>query len=241
MKKHHTTKSVLDISRKRRQKILLVLVVVAVLIGGWIIYERQKQEFPFQAVSFYSTEIKNRLVQYKNDFHQDFTKVKQIVVNQPALASSVHFEFYTTLPNMQVTASEVTVNKNQNILNAAPNEVLSVQASQTKKVMLSTKIFDAEKLQRALRTEFAEDRYILQLGVFSSASAAEHYKESLHQSGFTASIVKVIISGRKRYRVQIGPLIAKDQARLMQRKLQQKKINSMIVITSQKSMLPTGA
>src|SRR4029078_10203951 len=91
-------------------------------------------------------------------------------------------------------------------------------------------IFDAEKLQLALKNEFKQidnqstvsnnNHYILQMGVFKNAAGAERLRASLAKSGFSVKVGKTVLAGKEVYSVQIGPFINKNQAVLAQRQLQ---------------------
>lgn len=197
-------------------------------------------------VSSYYAQANSWMTERKQRLHQNIEKVKQIAVNQKDANQDIHFEFYSALQNMQVnvpgTSPAATISQsaaNNNITKLAENAIKpSVKAASDNNNVVGQSIFNAEKLQLALKNEFHQidaqtaahenSHYVLQMGIFKNAAGAERMRASLVKSGFSVKVVKTALTGKEVYSVQIGPFITKNQAVLAQRQLQKKSVNGIV-------------
>jgi hypothetical protein len=106
---------------KKKRRWVLVFLLLVIGLGIWGV----KTIMPENSL----TNFKSWLSEGQKHLASDITKVKQLTAENQA-PTEIHFEFYSTLPNMQMNvkeSAEVAVKK--------PN------------------IFDAAKLQRSLQEE----------------------------------------------------------------------------------------
>jgi len=196
-------------------------------------------------VSSYYAQANSWMTERKQRLHQNIEKVKQIAVNQKDANQDIHFEFYSALQNMQVNvpaaSHSATTNQpaaNNNITKLAENVIKPSVKAAPDNNNVGQNIFNAEKLQRALKNEFNQidaqaaarenNHYVLQMGIFKNAAGAERMRASLVKSGFSVKVVKTALTGKEVYSVQIGPFITKNQAVLAQRQLQKKSVNGIV-------------
>ena len=94
--------------RRGRYRLYGVLAtgVALVLIGAALGY-RQVANAPWVVASV--AHVKTWLAERHQHLHQHMTQVKQLAANKPAAEPAIHFEFYTALPNMQVSRAEPLV------------------------------------------------------------------------------------------------------------------------------------
>jgi|GEM_PF-3083606 hypothetical protein len=93
------------------RRTIFVFIFLLLLSGiGFGIYHYKNQ---FSLLANWFSERKNHL-------QQGMTKVKQLTVNKKAEPEPIHFEFYTTLPNMQVKPSVPPVEDSKRIAKATP-------------------------------------------------------------------------------------------------------------------------
>jgi len=195
-------------------------------MGATFLYVDQRKKNPLLPVKSYVAYFKDWTAEHKNRINQNLEKVKRVAVND-ANSPPIHFEFYTALPNMQVKVSEPKDNVKEKII-ITENKPVATKVLSEKNVITTSAIFDDTKLQHAIEQELNQPRYMIQLGIFKSASSADQYRVSLNKSGLTAEVVKAPLSGHKAFSVQLGPYINKAQAKLMLRQLQQKNINAIL-------------
>jgi cell division protein FtsN len=206
-----------------------VVIFVGVVIADQYLQKSLISPFIPPIVSSYVEQMKSWVAERKNHLNKNLEKVKQVAVRKSEPAPPIHFEFYTALPNMQVPLPEME--KNENPIVATANSGLPATISQIKKTatnISSNTIFDADRLQRALKEELQHDQYIIQLGVFKNASAAERYKSSLIASGLIVKVVNMTLGGKHAFCVQLGPYENKDEAKLVQHRLRQKNISGIL-------------
>lgn len=187
-------------------------------------------------VSLYVEQMKSWIAERRNHLHKNLEKVKQVAVRKGDPSPPIHFEFYTALPNMQVPIPESAKSEESVVAAANQSHKITPPIKKPSVNVANTTIFDADRLQRAFKEELNQNQYVIQLGIFKKASTAERFKLSLNQSGVSANLVHVTLAGDKAFCVQLGPYETKDQAKLMQHRLQQKKINGIVRL--QESITP---
>ncbi len=157
---------------------------------------------------------------------------KKVGVSMPAKISSVQqvkqepevrFNFYTELPNMQVTLSETEETPRAQTFIAKQTTLTTATTTNTGS-LLST-----EELKKDKKNVNRTGQYILQMGVFKNETAAGQLRVSLLLAGFEMDIV-TSTEGNKTvlYHVQKGPYATLSQAKEMQKQLQKKGIIGLI-------------
>jgi cell division protein FtsN len=111
------------------------------------------------------------------------------------------YDFFTVLPEMEVVV---------------PEQELSRQA-------------DKAEPAPATAAETEQDRYILQVGSFRSASDAEQMKARLALLGSMATVQTVTVNDQTWHRVRIGPFEGARKADEMRRMLSDNKIDTLVM------------
>lgn len=199
-----------DFARKKTRFHHLILGGVIFIIGMSMVFlaVKYKQKIITSAAfPSYFMRASALISQHRDHLQWELVRVKQLAANKDNKETAIHFEFYNTLPNRQVT----TMNSQQKITLSA-----------------NKMIVNAEELKQDLASRVEQKRYIIQFGVFHSAQAAEQYRQVLVDVGFGAAIVKIKLGHQEIYRVQQGPFSDIRQAKLLQKKLQKRGINSIL-------------
>lgn len=179
---------------------VILLAGVVLLIGGVTLlyqYHRTPEKFPrmeaFSArVNAWWVERKARIGNKLADSHEKMNKVASTVKAKPSPPESLHFEFYSMLPNGGGST--------------APAEE-------------SVPIFSHDSLERELAQEMKKSAFIIQTGIYSNVASADKAREMLAEDGLAAKVVKAYMDERLVYRVQVGPYEEKDQLNDAQSKL----------------------
>lgn len=191
-------------SLKRRWILLLGMVVVLLLIGFFALQNRPF--LTFSTLSTHFSRLKIWLVEGKGHWHQHLVKAQHFVNQKQDTEEQVHFNFYSTLPNMRpIIADEFR-----------KSELLSHTASYP--------LHSVSKKETALK----QNGYFVQLGIFHSAISAERYKKAIIDAGFQAQVVSLSRAKKPIYRVQLGVYANQNQAKIAQRLLQKKGINGFV-------------
>ena len=96
-------------SKKTRAYVLWLMLIVtgASAMGGMGFYFYRTDRMPFDGLVVSTVgQIKTWARDRKNNLQQGVVKVKQLAIKKPAEEPQIHFEFYTALPDMQMTAPE---------------------------------------------------------------------------------------------------------------------------------------
>jgi cell division protein FtsN len=168
-----------------------------------------------------------------------------------ASAPEVQFDFYSELPNMQVTFSEpgvvtkgLTQIKEPTAAKTADSKdpelktagiraedidelpELNAPAPATSSAAKQPDIFNTNALKSLLDAESqtAGSQYVIQLGVFESLEAAQRLLAAINAVGFEGNVIK----SPNGYRVQQGPYGSKELAKLTQQRMQKRGIISII-------------
>lgn len=186
-------------------------------------YKRNALNSPFFSAYFARMELwvaarKDHL--QKGLANETVAKKKTISPQKNDAPKPLHFEFYTALPNMQVTPSQPALEAKQAEIKVVADK--KIAASQPKAIV------SREELEKELSDHFKQT-YIVQLGVFRTSAAAYRYHQTAIQSGFNASIVKLRAAEKEIYRVQMGPFFNKVDAKGAQQKLQKQGMDSIVL------------
>lgn len=235
-------------------RVAVSFVVICLVAGGAGYYlSRQHPEWDgVRRLSSSLGQVEAWIVERKNRLGSGITKARQLAAvkqeDQP-----IHFEFYTELPSVKVPvpteetrhlsekyvseSAATTVSDRNNLNTTSTASVTRSKTSTSSEGTIDSQpvsqtagkpLFDAEQLHRDLNEEFNQSQYIIQLGVFRSAASAERYRQSLTQTGLTASVVKAHLSERIIFRVQSGPFLTLSQAKQAQKQWQKKSIDGIV-------------
>jgi cell division protein FtsN len=179
-------------------------------------------------------------------------KLAKNTINKTPAEPQVQFDFYSELPNMQVTLSEPAqgVKGLTQLIPAKPKVIAAADpvsepanlAQGTLDAPLANKhsvIFNTAEVDNLLEAETRPvtsahtQPYVIQLGVFESETGAQRLVEALKSVGFEPEIVKITLSGREMYQVTQGPFSNRELAKLTQQRLQKRGIISIIRQTAQ--------
>lgn len=187
--------------------------------------------------------------QHRHHLQKNLTKAKQLVANkEEAEPPPIHFEFYTALPNMQVkvdtsneneaknfkpnmpvnTKTELALSNHLNQATTGNSEKVIVDANKSSSVTTNVNIVSANELERELSAQIQQDAYIVQIGIFKNAAAAERYRQSMAQLEYKLAVVKTMLAEKEVYRVQLGPFSDKTQAKLAQQRLLKKGLSGIV-------------
>lgn len=242
--------------RFRLAKICLVIATFIISFSAFVYYSEIKWQWlsqHFPSVSELSTWIKTPYHAFQNKAsHKKENKVKSST-HKVVADNQIHFEFYNTLPNMQMTPAlseneNEKINLSKKIIKANLSDqnddlLLSIKKSkdniQTVKLnqaqqkkpaktkTLTTQVFsDPETLAQEL-SQHIKKLYIVQLGIFKTKESAARFSKTLSRKGFETKIIPSILSGKKVFRVQLGPY-DKSQAVMMQKRLQKRSLAGLI-------------
>lgn len=203
-----------------RNRLLLSVMVVCVvgsIIFGVYVYKSAVLESPRQKLVTWVTQVKLFLGHKKT---RTSLLAKSPPVPQLKQEPEIRFNFYTELPNMQVTLPET-------------EQIPSKQALTTKQDLLAAatkaeSLFPAKELKKNKNSAEDASQYILQIGVFKNETAAGQVRVSLLLAGFEADIVKVTDGNQTVYRIQKGPYATLAQVKEVQKQLQSKGMTGLV-------------
>jgi hypothetical protein len=198
-------------------KSMLWLAVFALLISscGLVLYQYEKTA-TYLSVSSGLSHLK--AVFFAPHTPLQAQKTKSVLAHKESTEPAVHFEFYTTLPNMQISAKETS---------SSPEKSKPTPAVVTK---TNPKIANASELEKELLSQIKPSTYVIQLGFFRKANAAEQYRRFLWQAGLTKGLLKVATE-KEGYCVQLGPFATKNQAKMANLRLQKRGIHGLVRLT----------
>lgn len=228
----------------------IAMVMLFLCLAGFFSYNKPSSFSPIISSSF--SQLKFWVSECKRRFQQKVVKVKQAVVNKNPIEPDIHFEFYTALPNMQITAPPsygqdknhpnklnlssdfithpAEMNKPvKEINNKIENTALKNEPSSFLKP--ARPISNADQIEREWSAEFdkvKQSHYFIQLGVFKNKTAAERFRINLSHLRLVASIIPSV--GREVFRVEVGPYKNKERASMVKQQLEKKGINGIIIL-----------
>jgi cell division protein FtsN len=231
-------------SKTKGSAYFFIFLFVMVLLGaggGYFLYVKQP-------AALFSKEV--ALLAHKKNL-LNVKPVKKLTQANAAQAPEVQFDFYSELPNMQVTFSEPgAVAKSLTQLKAPSTvKIEEINSPEIKTASIKAEdidelpelnaaapasratnqpdIFNTDELKTLLDAESqssAAAHYVIQLGVFESEAAAARLLAAINAVGFEGNVVK----SPSGYRVQQGPYASKELAKLTQQRLQKRGIISII-------------
>ena len=190
---------------RRAGSIFAIAMVLCFVGGGYGVYRYQKHDLVAntQEMSIVWGEVVAK-------FHRK--KARSLAVTKNKTESQqdegVHFNFYTELPNMQVSPAAVDENP-------APKPLIKEAIND-----------DADQEPAVINGN--NSQYTLQMGVFSDVNTASQSRLSLLLGGFESEIIKTTENGSSFYIVQQGPFADINHAKMAQKKLMSKGVESTV-------------
>ena len=220
MKKDYSRHHFTELHSKRYRWFWGVMLSISVLLLSFILYF--SFFFPQQRAIFsvYYAHFSTWLAERKYHLHRQIIKTKLLVNNKNEEDAPVHFEFYNTLPAMQVAGPQVIPAKT----NVEETTIKKFSNGMTSKIVISNE----NDLVKELSEKIKAETYIIQLAVFKNLSSANRYHESLIADGLPADIVRLALANKTFYRVQLGPFQNKTKAQLIQRQLLRKGVSGVV-------------
>jgi cell division protein FtsN len=209
---------------KNHLRWLLVTLIIIGAGAGFFVYQYKHEQSLFAP---YFMQMREWIAEHKPHL-QNKLVVKPVVKNKQQAANAheepeIHFEFYNTLPTMQVNvAAAIADNRNSNEKNKPTPASIPPAHAKT----APANIVSAADLEQELSKHILQNTYVLQLGLFRSQSAAIHYRDTVDTDGLQADIVRT--ADNKYFRVQLGPFANKIDAKLAQLRLQKKGVNTLV-------------
>lgn len=122
-----------------------------ICISGFVVYQYKKRPLPANGIITYFPHIQSWVAERKLRLHHDLIKIKEATVDKNQAEMPVHFEFYSTLPAMQVTTKRIAEKKEES----------SVKTHYAAKMPSATLpnpfIGSAEKLAKEFSTRMKKD------------------------------------------------------------------------------------
>jgi cell division septation protein DedD len=221
------------------------LLLAGALAGGCYYYQKghPATEAQGQGIQGFATKVASFFSHHKKDaLHLK----KTLAANGEEQPPTVHFDFYSQLPSMQVTIPEEggqpTLQEAAKPISApvlakleSPHqEVIPVVSQAPAAPTPASKMAapNADEVSTLLEAEgqpvqyikTTTQTYVIELGVFDSRQAAALLADALSGVGFKVAIVKINRNGQKMYGVQQGPFKNLDVAKSTQQRLQKRGI-----------------
>lgn len=179
-------------------------------------------------------------------------------VDSPSLHKSfqetpIHFEFYTSLPNMQMDMSsqkeeavlsakrslsnpEALQHKNNRLVSALESSkgdsVSKEKLERQPAIRQAMPIVSADELEQELSTHIKQAAYIVQLGRFKEMNEAKQYQLYLAKLHIPSHLEKISHGSKVIYGLQVGPFNSKQQASVALKSLKKKGIAGMLIKTA---------
>lgn len=215
---------------------LILGAVLILMVGGSLQYIYVAKHHPERLAQF-SEQVSgfrhwfvDRKARLQTGLDKKLTDIKTLSAKKTE-DEEVHFEFYTALPAMQMSVAEA------NLETKAPasagvvtddKKKPAATLSPMKSLAAKSLFLDPAELEQDFAKRFTQQTYVIQLGVFSTAAAAEAFKEKLSSERYSAAVVKAYVGERHVYRVQLGPFASKDQVETAQHDLRKKGIDGIV-------------
>lgn len=187
-----------------RKRLMLVCLLLAGILGcgGYYAYRYHGVTQALLSDMPWVNQLKVFFIQKENKSRN--TKVTQ-KNNEEDGEADIQFSFYTDLSAVQVIAP--------------PTEMTAP----------TPKLVAEKKVPVVALPQGVDGKYLLQIAAFRNPTAAGEMRISLLLAGFEVEIVKAIHKNELIYQLQQGPFVNGEEAKAMQKQLQKKGIESVIV------------
>lgn len=239
VKKKKNSKKRAASSSSPSRGVFLLSICLAIAGAGAYVYHVKKPtvvyDLMISGISATTTLINEGKHFFSHDVKSGLDKVKDFAANKNE-NTDIHFEFYTALPNMEMPVSEMEADVNPPVTKVAATEAAkplksaapTVAAKPAKVDATPTFITSADEIEKGMSEQLHQDAFIVQLGVFKSPASAERLKQTVNKNGLEVDVVKLTLAQKEFYRVQLGPYLSKDQAKLMLHQLQKQGVTGVI-------------
>ncbi len=207
--------------------VLLIIVIAIAAISAYC-YRREK---PLKVFSQVSSFVSTWIVEHRHSIktkqlnNQAANKTKTLANNTD---TQLHFEFYDTLPNAQMSAPLPLPDDAHTVSVASAYQNPQTQSARIKTPALS--LVNADELANELSQHIKKLDYVVRVaGVFHSVEAASRVQANLARNGISARIAASTWAKKDIFRVELGPFPDKNAAKLTQRKLLKYKVESIVV------------
>ena len=199
-------------SKKRfRWHVIVVVFLILLMLGVGSAYYKDNK-IPYNTMKEYIHVVMKQIVSWFHYFKgvtegESSQKQERVSVFSKSHESDIQFDFYTTLPEMQVKYDESN----------------SVEPAQKRPENLS------ENGMMTNKPSPATEEFMLQLDDCKDLISARELRLSLLLAGFEADIVKVSMDNNQTaYCIEQGPYASEARARAEQSRLQKKGFMSVI-------------
>ncbi|MBV9575046.1 MAG: SPOR domain-containing protein [Gammaproteobacteria bacterium] len=212
---------------KNRWRLLSVALIIMSISGGFFFY--------FHVPAFLAplyAQMNDWIAKHKthlqNGLAKKVEKVKAKLANRSEGEQPIHFEFYSTLPTMQVSVPSMSDAEPKSKVVAVANKTSDEIITSSLPVTAPASIVNADELEQEVSDHLKQINYFVQLGLFHNKIAAENYRKTLADEGFETVVIKTSVVDKQFYRVQLGPFANKEQAKQTQELLKKKGVNAIL-------------
>lgn len=205
-----------------------VIIFFIMLLLGTAIYQYKHPStiFTKQLARF------NNWLAHSKDSLPNKTIEKKTELAESDDTSSVQFEFYTALPNMQMTGAEsekAISPAKEPYSTVAQVKSNNLETPPPKKTVLPRRIAiaDAANLEKELSEHLAKFKFVVQVGTFKHEKMAIRLRDNLIKKGIPA--VVTYLQKNNSYRVQTEPLANKTLANNKLQQLKQLGFNGLVL------------
>ncbi len=209
-----------------QQRLLFILIVLCLLgaaLFGLYTYKNKAPDALHPSLTTWLTELHSRFSHHKSEI-----AAKSSIPQQTPQEPEVRFNFYTELPQMQVTLPETEETPPAAITKHA---LVSTQpASEQEKIISANQSQPTHEPSKPNNSAENKTQYVVQLGLFKNETAAGQTRVSLLLAGCEADTVAITDEATQTtlYRLQKGPYTTLSQAKTIMRQLQKKGIVGII-------------
>jgi len=134
----------------RFRKFFLFSVLLVSLCFGLFAYRYQSHITELESISQAISHLKSWMADRKTGLNKQVAKAKQLAIRKPEPKPSVHFEFYTALPKMQIEPSHIA---SDSLKKDQPKQVVNHSKALTNPF---NNVFDAEQLEKDFLQQLAQ-------------------------------------------------------------------------------------
>ncbi len=211
------------------QRLLLLILLVCVLVAlvfGFYVYKNNASDSLRQKTVTFIAEMHSRFSHKKMD-----VIAKTTAMQRAPQEPEVRFNFYTELPQMQVTLTDADDAPSAAAIAKRAMRATNTQAESTAAFAAPAQA-EASSADLKKQDASAENKtqYIVQVGLFKNETAAGETRVSLLLAGFEVDTVKTTDDAAHTtlYRLQKGPYATLSQAKLIQKQLLKKGVLGVV-------------
>jgi cell division protein FtsN len=217
--------------RKRLLWVGCLLLVLGIVIYSVNIYQHptDKAGDSSQTLGLWIKQVKSLFIRAPKKQDTSELALKEVVPEEAKQDTEIQFSFYTNLSNMQVPVPQQAESKPLYAQVSTPQSQVVAQAKSIDIPTIKPVIPPIAAQTVTTPVKSIVNKYLLQIAAFRNPTAAGEMRISLLLAGFEVEIVKAINSNQQIYQLQQGPYPTIAQAKVMQRVLKNKGIDSVIV------------